>query len=794
MEDDYKEVFIDTAEAKNTVSMKELVIKYLSYWPLFILSLAVCLGGAFLYLRGATTKYAATAMLLVRPDSKNASMATYSSDPINDVLTGKRTGSLNNELQMIRSVDLLKRVVIKNEYNISYYIVGSFKNTDIYLNAPFRLILQNISDSSTGLSIVLKNITNTGVTMEYGPKDSLKTIKLSWNTPYLINGKQFVLAPRGKIVPGNGKFMAVWTPVEQTAGEILSKLTAKVFDPSTTILELDMIIENADRGKDILNSICKEYNMVDLEDKNTASRNALRFIEDRIDIVGTELSGVEQGLESYQGQNQLVNVETQSSQSFANTNQVSKELLDINIQQGVVKNLQNYFNNPSSLGKLVPTSLGINDLTLGNLISKYNELELEKQRQKPLLSNNSAVIKDLDNQINDVKGSVLENLQNITKNLSLQEKSLQQKNNQYKDFLTSLPRKERMMQEIKRKQSISEGLYLYLLQKREETSISAGSSNVSIYKQLGGAYAVGPVSPNKMNIALIALACGILLPLGLIKGGEQFNDKIMSRHDVTNRLHSPILGELTHIPKRRAKGILVMNRDLIGEQFRLIRTNLSLLEKNADKQVILITSSVTSEGKSFISLNLASVLAIPGKKVALLEFDMRKPGISKTLGFKDNTGLSDYLTGEANDLSEIYKVADNIPTLHIYPAGTIPINPADLLVNTKMNSLFQVLKTRYDYIIIDTAPVGLVTDAFILNKFCDTAIYILRQRHTLKRQLDFVNDILANNRFHNLKLILNDVKTGGKYGYGYGYTQNYNYNYGAEIKKAWWKKMIPFRA
>lgn len=794
MEENNKEIFIDNTENKNVVTLKETLVKFLAYWPLFVLSLAISIGAAFLYLRGATTKYKASALLLVRQDSKSANTATYSDDPINDVLTGKRRGNLDNELQMIRNIDLMKRVVIKNQFNISYYIVGRFKNTDMYTGVPFRLILQNITDSSTGLSIKLKNITNTGVTMEYGPKDKVKTINLSWNTPYLINGKQFVLAPRGKIVPGNGKYMATWSPIDQSAGEILSKFSAKVFDKGTTILRLEMVIENRKRGVDILNAICKEYDMLDLEEKNTASRNALRFIDDRIDIVGTELSGVETSLESYQGKNQIVNVESQSSQSFANSNEVSKDILDIDIQQGVVSQIQNYFNNPSNQGKLVPSSLGINDPTLGALVSKYNELELQKQREKPLLSNSSAVLKDLDNQINDVKGSVLENLQNITKNLSLQQKSLQQKNSQYKQFLVSLPRKERVMQEIKRKQSISEGLYLYLLQKREETSISAGSSTVSIYKQLGTASAGGQVEPNTRYIKIFALLFGLLIPVGLIKLGDQLNDKILTRHDVTSKVAIPVLGELTHIPKRKARGIMVMKRDLIGEQFRLIRTNLSLLEKPLEKQVILVTSSVTTEGKSFTSLNLAAVLAIPGKKVALLEFDMRKPGITKALGFADNTGLSDYLAGQVNDVSEIYKTSDAIPTLHIYPSGPIPNNPADLLVNDKMGPLFDLLKRQYDYVVIDTAPVGLVTDAFILNKYCTNSIYIIRQRFTLRKQLDFVNDIFLNDRLHNLKLILNDVKTGGKYGYGYGYTQNYNYNYDDNIKRTWWKKMIPFRA
>jgi capsular exopolysaccharide synthesis family protein len=418
---------------------------------------------------------------------------------------------------------------------------------------------------------------------------------------------------------------------------------------------------------------------------------------------------------------------------------------------------------------------------------------MERERKKPQLAANSLILKDLENQINDVRGSVLENLQNINKNLNLQQSSLEQKNSQYKAFLNSLPRKERVMQEIKRKQSITEGLYLYLLQKREEASISAGAENVSVYKQIDKAGGFGPVEPNSTNVMIMAVLFGLLLPVGFITIGEKLNDKVSSRDDVTSKLAVPIYGELGHLPKKNSRGILVMNRDLVGEQFRLIRTNLSLIEKNRNKQVILITSSGIGEGKSMVSLNLAAVLAIPGKKVALLEFDMRKPGITENLGYPESVkGLSNYLTGQTNDLSDIYQVSEEVETLHIYPAGEIPENPADLLLNENVVPLFELLKRRYDYIIVDTPPVALVSDAFILNKYCDTSLFVIRQRHTLKKQLDYIQDIAENNRLNHLGLIINDLKTGAKYGNSYGSTQPYNYVYGQEVKKGLWRRLSPF--
>ena len=787
MEEMDNELFGETANKRNDSSMKDHIKKYLAYWPVFILSMSIFIGGALLYLRKATPKYVANAHILVKGEKKNTSQ----DDLISSALVASKSSNMENELQLMRSSGLMERIVLENQFNISYFLIGRVKTSDLYLDAPFRLIVQKVTDSSNGFALVVKNLTINGVKIEYGYKPNKKSSNLKWNTPYTIEGHQFVLAPRGKNMSVDGQYMAIWSPVSQTADEIASKFSVDWLDKKTSIIKLSILIENLERGKDILNALAKEYDRSDMEEKTIASRNTIRFIDDRLEIISTELSGVEGKLENFQGSNEIVNVESQSGEAFSNSNSVSKDILDINIQKGVIQQIQGYFNNPDNPGKLVPSSLGINDPTLGTLISKYNELELLKQKEKPRLSSNSILLKDIDNQINDVKGSVLENLQNINKNLNLQQGSLQQKNNQYKQFLSSLPRKERMMQEIKRKQSITEGLYLYLLQKREESSISAGSANISVYKQIDKAFGYGPVEPNSRNIMIVSILLGLLMPVGLILLMDQLNDKIVSRHDVTSKVSIPVLGELIHIPKRKTKGILVMSRDLFGEQFRLIRTNLALSEKGKKNQVILVTSSNVGEGKSMISLNLAAVLAVPGKKVALLEFDMRKPGIINKLGLNNSTkGLSDYLTGQTIDLSEIYQVSEDISTLHIYPSGPIPVNPADLLLNENVAPLFEVLKRRYDYIIIDTAPVGLVTDAFILNKFTDVSVYVVRQRHTLKRQLDFVNDIFINGRLNNLGLVINDVKTGGKYGSGYGYGENYNYVYGQEANRKWWKRRL----
>jgi capsular exopolysaccharide synthesis family protein len=279
------------------------------------------------------------------------------------------------------------------------------------------------------------------------------------------------------------------------------------------------------------------------------------------------------------------------------------------------------------------------------------------------------------------------------------------------------------------------------------------------------------------------------LPVGWVYFKGLLNDKISSRDDIEKATSIPVVGDITHVPSKKNRMVIAGNRDLLGEQFRIIRTNLSLLSRNS--QVILITSSTSNEGKSFACLNLASVLAIPGKKVALLQFDMRRPG-KDMLNLKNDVGLSQYLSGEITNLQDLYYVPDELPTLHGIHPGPVTGNPADLLLTENMARLFSDLRQYYDYIIVDSAPAGLVSDAFVLGEYSDAVLYIIRQRYTLKKQLNFLNDALKTKKLLNIGLILNDVKTGSKYGYegyGYGNKNGYYVNGTANGKKSFtWKK------
>ncbi len=772
------------SEKSGGLSIKEYVAKYLSYYPLFIISILLCVGTGLIYLRYAVPKYRATAKLFVKNDKKGGA-----NDLIEDALMGDRASTnLDNEVELLNSSTLMEKVVSKSGFNISYYHVGKIRKSDIYLDAPFRLIPQAISDSSSFISLTLSSIDNEGGIIKTGSKDQLKKIPFKWNSPFKYNNSVLSLVRHEGTVDKASDYVVIWSPVKATASEISSKLDISLLSKKTSIILLGITIENLDRGKDILNSLTTEYNLNDIDERSVVTQNTIRFINDRLGSVTNELSGVEGRLESYQGSRGLVDVNVQSSQSFDNTNSLSKELADLNLKQEISKSITNYFNNPNADQTLVPSTLGLQDPTLSALIGNYNELQMRKQKEGPSLAENGLIMKDLNNQLNAVKGSILESLQNINQNMKQTENSLQQQNSRYKQFLSALPSNERAIQEIKRKQGITEGLYLYLLQKREEAAVSSTSANVANYKQIDPAKGFGPIEPNKTNIRMYSALLGLLLPFGIIYLRDAMNDKIMTRSDITNKIHIPIVGEVSHLTKKQASGVTVMQRDIVGEEFRIIRTNLYFLLQKKEKQVILVTSSAGSEGKSFVSLNLAAVLAIPGKKVALLEFDMRKPGIITHLKIERPKGLSHFFSGEIKNVDDISHVLEDlIPTLHIYPSGPTPTYPADLFLSEKLPVLFAKLKAHYDYIIIDSAPVGLVSDALVLGQYSDTVLFIIRQRHTFRKQLDFVNDLYKAGKLQNIGFIFNDVKKGGKVGY-YGYGQGSDPNYKNENKVNWKSK------
>lgn len=765
-----KNGFIEVAPTGEK-SMKDSLAKYFAYYPLVLLSLAIFIGAAYYYVRKTPPKYQASTLLMV----KNAGASSSQDDLVAKALEGKQQVDMGNEVIMLSAGSLMQRVVSKYGFNISYFLKGRVLTTDVYKGAPFQLIVKDLKDSTSSAQFTLTDMNGKGGSLSYGKEESTRSFQFNWNKPFVYKGNTYVLVPKQNLgFIADATYIVQWRPVAAEAGSLSGKFSVDPLDKRSNVLSLKLTTQNIDRSADILNAVCTEYNLSDIEERNKLSESTVRFIDDRLSVISGELKGVEGSLENYQGSQNLIDIKSQADQSFANANDISNNIKDLNIKQGVVAMISGYFNNNSSSGKLVPSSMGLDDPTLAALIAQYNELQLKKDREAPLVGPNNLMIQDMNNQLGNLKNSILESLTGISRNLRLQESRLEGHNTQYRQFLSSLPHNERVMQEIKRKQSITEGLYLYLLQKREEAAISSTSASVSHYKQLDPAYGYGPVEPNKLNIYLCATLLGLFLPIGFVYLKDLFNSKIQSRDEIVRNVTVPVIGDVMHAPKAKHRILSPKSRNLLSEQFRSIRTNLTFMYK--EKKVFLVTSSVGGEGKSTISINLASVLATPGKKVALLEFDIRKPSISTALNLEVDKGLTDYLNGDIQNVLSISRPMEQLPNLHVFPSGPLPVNPADVLLTAKLADLFTLLRREYDFVVVDTAPAGMVSDPFLLDQYCDASLFIVRQRYTQKKQLHFINDLAEAKKLQNMVLVLNDVKTGGRYGYyGYGYDNKNGY-------------------
>ncbi len=786
MENSFQQQTNMVIENKSKFSLREIIFKYLAYLPLFLLCIVIFLGGGAIYIRYAIPKYKATVNMLVKIGDDN-SIAANNNDLISSTLLGGRRVNLDNEIERLRSAVFLERVVKVKQFNINYFNEGKIKRSDLYTDCPFEMIPVYVADTTNSYSFYLNVLNDSGGEIAKRIKEKANKIAFKWNDTISYEGNKFILKPRKniKISISEVPYFLIWKPINITAAQIKSTLTVTSLSAKTTIITLSLIGENASEAKDILNTVIAEYRQANIEDKNKVSKNTIDFINDRIDVITKELKEVTSDLQDYKIKNNILDIQKQFSfyfdNSFANVKAIDG--IDINLQ--ILQLLDDYLSKEVNDDKLVPSNLGITDNTLNFLVVTYNGIQLAKEKITPFILKNNSQLADLQNQSNEVRKSILENIKNIRKNLLKQKSELNIKSKEYQNNLTTIPQKEVELQEITRQQTIKQQLYLYLLQKREETAI-ASSATVSDYQQIDVAEASNtPIEPREGNIRLFTMLLGLLIPISIIYVLDMLNDKLTTRDDIVKKTNIPIVGEISHVDKTMSTIVVGQSRNMIAEQFRILRSNLQfVIKENGTKttKTFLVTSSISGEGKSFISLNLAAVLALSDKKVALLEFDLRKMRSTRYVGEKQNSkGITNYLIGQIDNPEDIISSIDKFPTLDIYRSGPIPPNPGELVMSDKVKIFFDWLKERYDFIVIDSAPVGLVSDSYSLVEYSNAVLYVVRQRYTFKRQIDFVDDICRQDKLKNVSLVVNDVHMGGKYGYygyGYGYGYGYIYRYG----------------
>lgn len=744
-------------DAEPQADLRALLIRYLLYWPWFVVSVVLALVAASVYLLYQPPVYKVQASLLIKDEKKG--MAEQSLLKELDLFGSSKV--VENEMEILKSFTLMDRVTKKLGLDVRYYHPASTAKKEIYSESPIWLLAEKPNSQLYEEDLTFSFVNSNTVQLN----GKAYPVNQSIRTPY---GQLRIFTRK----PLNNKLEPVIvtvTPHTKLVEKYLKNLKVEPTSKQATVLNISLEEAVPDRGEAILNQLIAEYNKESIVDKNKEANNTLDFIEERLALISGELSTVEKEVELYKSTQGITDLSIQAETFLTTVKENDTQLNETNMQLAALKDIERYLHNQSNEKGVAPATLGFTDPVLTGLLTKVAELELKREEASRTMSPNNPLIQSLDSQLKTMKSSINENVQTIRQQLTSNRTQLMANNHRLESMIRTVPGKERALLNITRQQAIKNGLYTYLLQKREETALSAASA-VSDSRTVDPARTESkPVKPVKETVFALFSIIGLLIPIGVISTKYALNNRVMRRADVEEATQIPILGEV--IKSNQADKLIFKPRtqSVIGEQIRAIRTNLQFLRSTTHQsQVLLFTSSVSGEGKSFVSLNLGASLALVGRTTVILEMDMRKPKLHQTIHMENKAGLSNYLIGEAG-LDEIIQPISGYDNYSIITAGPLPPNPAELLSSPYLSQLLDELKARFDYVIVDSPPIGLVTDAQLIAPYADATIYMVRHDHTPRNYLKMVDTLYREQRFPKLSIVLNGVGEGESYYYSYSY-------------------------
>ncbi|WP_067149371.1 GumC family protein [Pseudotamlana agarivorans] len=768
--------------------LRKTINNYTKRWVWFLLSCAILLSLAYLKKRYEVPIYSATAKIMLT-DEKGSGK-----ELLNDlsVLSSSGDSQVEDEIQVIKSRESIKAIIMKLGLNIQYFKEGRLNDSELYKNVPFEIVFSesdSIINNTDG--IIYINILSNNK-FEYkvykGDEPTVHVFGDLINSPF---GEIQILPIEGKTENIVGSPIRVEiTSVERQAKYLKNSIGIFPSDGNTSkVLDIYLNDRNVSKAIDIINELINQYNLSAERINQKRALNTANFINERVNNIARDLSNVEDSIVRFKASNKMVDISSGSvnlsTSSLTNEARMQELKTQLNMLNYVKKTLQN-----ASMESL-PSNLG-SDSALSGLVLKYNELlERRKILLKSAGENNSVVI-ELTQNINSLKSNLLGTINNSIHTLNIQINSIQNQQSEINSKFSSIPRQESRLMSIERRQYIKEQIYLYLLEKREEAEISQTTS-LPISKTIDPAYSVGAINTNGRVLYFGALFMGLLIPFMFIYITDLLDTKIHNKEDLENEIKSmTVLGEVPHISNNSDKLITYNDRSILSESFRIIRTNFEFLKRDTKpskyQNVIFVTSTINGEGKSFVSLNTALTLTNTGKKVLLVGTDLRNPQIFSAIkkdasDEREVTGLSEYLADYTIQLEDVISSREvNGIKLDILLSGQIPPNPAELLMDQRLETLFDTVSENYDYVVVDTAPSMLVTDTLLMHKYSGHTIYVTRAGYTEKRILNFASELHQSNKLNHMMLVVNDVKESN-----FGYGAKYGY-YGAPEKKGFFKR------
>lgn len=759
------------------IEIKEVLRPYFRRFYWFIISAAICLILSYLYLKTKTTVYEVSASVLIKDAKSNPGSQDFAA--LRDISGFGKIGSngVENEMELLKSKKMMQKVVQNLHLESTVYQKGKFKNTELYgKTSPIMVqVINEKPDTKYYKEPIELKISGNNITLsnkELAPLKTTfdKTISLRFANIIITKNKGYV-APK----EATNDFLLNIASETQVTDSFQSNLKAALMNKDVTVIKMTMNYPEVNKAKDILNTLIRVYNNDAIEDKNSESKKTAEFIEERIRIIGNELGEVESRKERFKESNRITDLETEAKLGLQSSAEARGKLLEIDSQLEITNALLGYVNKQGT-SAVLPGNVGLDNASATSNISAYNQLVLEKNRLLENATPQNPLVIDLTKQINSMRNSVVESLAKNRSALQVAKGNYETENKTIVGQISKIPSQEKTFREIERQQQIKENLYLLLLQKREETAVSLAVTAPKA-RVVDEAYVNPiPVAPKGSIVLLMGLMAGMLIPFIVIYLIRLFDDKVKDKKDLDKLSNGKtLLGEIPSLD--RGQNELVMANDItpMAEAFRIVITNMNfMLPKKEKGKVVYVTSTVKGEGKTFVSVNLALTLASPKHKVIIIGADIRNPQLQRyNPSRKGLDGLTEYLYNDDEKIEDIIHISSFNKYCDVIYSGSIPPNPADLLSNGRFEILIDQLKLIYEYIIVDTAPLMLVTDTFLNADLADATLYVTRSGFTEKSLIDFANKQINSKRIRNAAFILNDVSKdnlgyGNKYGYGYG--------------------------
>jgi Mrp family chromosome partitioning ATPase len=768
----YTEVEIDE------INIKELIYRYLKNWKWFLLSIIVCVGLGYTYLSYQVPQYEASAKILIK-DEKNGGSIIDESSVFEDLGLLKGGKNIDNEIEVLKSRSLMISAVKSLHANIFYYSYGrpiyheKFKDTPIEVNClnsdtnncnqgMGNWIIYPLNNSKFQLS----NAGTKAILGEFYFGQTIQTPegKLRFNSTKYFNSSLL-----------NKPFKVNILPIEIAANLYLKNLEVSPVNKTASVLNISLKCPIPIKAVEIVNRIIKQHDLEEIEDKDIVSKNTSEFISERIKFISQELGEVESDVENYKKNNKLTDITSESELFLQSGNESEKKIIELGSQLKLVEFMLEDLTKRNNPMQLIPSNLGLQDMSIANLISEYNKIILESGRMVKNSGVKNPLVENYQKQISELKTSIKESLENLKNTLEINIAELNKRESLINNRIASVPKFEREFRNIFRQQQIKETLYLYLLQKREETNITL-AGKVSNTKIIDPAFSSGAmISPKKNVVYSSMFFLGFILPFIVIYIKDLLDTKVQSKLDL-DKYRIPQLGDIP-ISDGSNPFINQDNNSVHSEYYRSLRTNVRFLcEASTNKsKVVFITSTISKEGKTYISINLSTSFALSDKKTLLIGFDLRHPKIAEYLNLNEKKGITNFLIDKSSRIEDfIIKKNDDNLLFDVLLSGPIPPNPSELLMHKKIEAIFNYARENYDYILVDTAPVGLVADTLLLNEFADCSVYVVKANYLDKRMLHIANDLNKSKRLTNIAFLLNGRDTSAiSYGYGYGYGYSY---------------------